>query len=72
MPLSEPITGLDGRPVSEIFIPKGTRIVVSLVHCNRDRAIWGPDADEWKPERWLTGLPDSVADAKVPGIYSHL
>ncbi|KAJ2929646.1 hypothetical protein H1R20_g7436, partial [Candolleomyces eurysporus] len=34
--------------------------------------IWGPDASEWKPERWLSPLPDRVAEARVPGIYSHM
>jgi hypothetical protein len=72
MPLSKPIVGLDGREISEIFIPKDTRIVVSLIHCNRDTAIWGPDAEEWKPERWLNPLPQSLTDAKVPGVYSHV
>lgn len=72
MPLIEPLTGIDGKPISEVFIPKGTRVVLSLIHCNRDTLIWGPDADEWKPERWLNPLPDSVVNTKVPGIYSHL
>ncbi|KAJ2915661.1 hypothetical protein MD484_g4746, partial [Candolleomyces efflorescens] len=28
--------------------------------------------NEWKPERWLSPLPDTVPDARVPGIYSHM
>ena len=40
--------------------------------CNRDPAIWGADARVWKPERWLSPLPDTVTDAKIPGVYSHL
>ena len=39
---------------------------------NRSKAIWGEDAEEWKPERWLSPLPESVAEAKVPRIYSNL
>ena len=31
-----------------------------------------PDALEWKPERWLSPLPESIMDSKIPGIYSHL
>ncbi|PPQ74552.1 hypothetical protein CVT24_004346 [Panaeolus cyanescens] len=72
LPLSHPITGLDGRKISEIFVPKGTNIMCGLLASNRNTDIWGPDADEWKPERWLEGLPDSVSDAHLPGIYSHL
>lgn len=41
-------------------------------HCNCDPDIWGVDANEWKPERWLTELPPSVAEARVPGVYSNL
>lgn len=72
LPLSTPIIGVDGREVYEIFIPKGTRILTSQLRCNRDPEIWGVDAGEWKPEQWLSPLPQSVLDAKVPGIYSHM
>jgi cytochrome P450 len=27
---------------------------------------------EYKPERWLSPLPDSVADAALPGVYSQM
>ncbi len=56
----------------EIAIPKGTLVNVGILASNRNPDIWGPDADEWKPERWLTPLPDSVAAAHLPGIYSNL
>jgi cytochrome P450 len=72
LPLSAPITTLSGKTVDEVFVPRGTKMFVSLLHCNTDPEIWGPDAAEWKPERWLSPLPDSVADARVPGIYSHM
>ncbi|KAF6751312.1 cytochrome P450 [Ephemerocybe angulata] len=72
LPLSSPITTKDGQEVSEVFIPKDTRIVISLLNCNRDPKIWGPDAAVWKPERWLNPLPESVAEARVPGVYSNL
>ncbi|KAF9043338.1 cytochrome P450 [Panaeolus papilionaceus] len=72
LPLSEPIVGIDGREMSEIFVPKGTTVVVGLLASNQNREIWGSDACEWKPERWLKGLPDTVSNARLPGIYSHL
>jgi cytochrome P450 len=55
-----------------VTVPKGTDIVISLLGCNRNREIWGEDALEWKPDRWLKPLPSSVIEAHVPGVYSHL
>jgi len=28
----------------------------------------GEDAAEWKPDRWLSPLPSSVTDARVPAF----
>ena len=72
MPLSRPVRGVDGKMIQEIFVPKDTVVVAGLLASNRNKAIWGEDAEEWKPERWLTPLPESVTEAKIPGIYSNL
>jgi len=34
-------------------IPKDTTVVYSPYATNRDRSLWGADADEWNPERWM-------------------
>ena len=72
LPLAQPVRGVDGEMIHEIFVPKDTSIGVGLLASNRNKAIWGEDAEEWKPERWLSPLPDSVGEAHVPGIYSNL
>jgi cytochrome P450 len=36
-----------------MFIPKGTVVISNLWHCNHDRAVFGEDADEFRPERHL-------------------
>ncbi|KIK57049.1 hypothetical protein GYMLUDRAFT_46670 [Collybiopsis luxurians FD-317 M1] len=72
IPLSKPLTGLDGTEMNEIAVPKGTTIVVSILNSNRNPDLWGKDADEWKPERWLSPLPTTLTDARIPGVYSHL
>ncbi|KAG2003385.1 cytochrome p450 [Coprinopsis cinerea AmutBmut pab1-1] len=72
LPLSTPLTLRDGTTTTTITIPAKTDILVGILACNRNPDLWGPDANEWKPERWLKGLPQEVMDAKVPGIYSHL
>lgn len=72
LPLSTPITGLDGQEINEVLVPSNTDIIVGLMAANRNFEIWGPDALEWKPERWLSPLPETVASAHIPGVYSHL
>ncbi|TFK40022.1 cytochrome P450 [Crucibulum laeve] len=72
LPLSTPVTGLDGREVGEILVPQNTDIIVSILNANCNPEIWGPDSYEWKPERWLSHLPESVPAARIPGVYSNL
>ncbi|KAJ3527750.1 hypothetical protein NMY22_g9670 [Coprinellus aureogranulatus] len=72
LPFSKPVIGVDGKEMTEVLVPKGTMVFPGILASNRNPDIWGPTANEWMPERWLEGLPDSVASAKVPGIYSHL
>lgn len=40
----------DGR-----LIPEGTAVGVAAGVINRDKSIFGGDADVWNPERWLVG-----------------
>ena len=47
-------------------------MVLNLRACNTSKAMWGLDADLWKPDRWLTPLPREVEDARIPGVYSNL
>ena len=64
---------VDGTYTNSILVPKGTKIFVGTYSANRNKAIWGPDAEEWKPERWMNGaLPQTVLDAKIPGVYANL
>ncbi|KAJ3717828.1 cytochrome P450-like protein [Lentinula raphanica] len=72
VPLHKPIVGLDGTEIREIAVPKGTVVFVSIYNANRNPDLWGKDANEWKPERWLSDLPDKLTDARIPGVYSHL
>ncbi|KNZ81202.1 Cytochrome P450 4F12 [Termitomyces sp. J132] len=62
LPLSTPVKGLDGREMQSILVPKNTKIFISIFNANRDPLLWGPDSLEWKPERWLSPLPEAVHD----------
>ena len=72
LPLSEPILGTDDTALTHIDVPSDTYIIVGIRACNRNKKLWGEDAHEWKPERWLKPLPKAVEDARIPGIYSNL
>ncbi|KAG6842296.1 hypothetical protein C0991_010584 [Blastosporella zonata] len=72
LPLSAPVKGVDDSSIDSIFIPKNTKVFVSIYNINRDPTLWGSDSSEWKPERWLSRLPQAVHDAHVPGVYSHM
>jgi len=72
LPLSEPIRGLDGKLMHEIPIPKDTRLLIGIEGVNCNKALWGADALEWKPERWLSPLPAAVTDAHLPSVYSNM
>ncbi|KAI1787726.1 cytochrome P450 [Ganoderma leucocontextum] len=72
LPLHEPIRGTDGSLIAEVTVPEGTVAVLNLWACNTNRAIWGEDAYEWKPDRFLSPLPRAVEEARVPGVYANL
>ncbi|KAH9840925.1 cytochrome P450 [Rhodofomes roseus] len=71
-PLSSPIRGVDGRLMTEVTIPKGTTVFLGVRASNCNPALWGEDAMEWKPERWMRPLPTAVAEAKIPGVFGSL
>ena len=43
---------------------------MGVLGANTNKELWGEDALEWKPERWLEPLPDAVMEAPIPGIYN--
>ncbi|KAJ8120365.1 hypothetical protein ONZ43_g2909 [Nemania bipapillata] len=46
------------------MIPKGVAVAISLWQMNRSPELWGPEADECQPERWITsGKPNSHGGA---------
>ena len=72
LPLSTPIKDRFGNTISEIPILKGTNVQVNIYGYNRNKELWGEDAEEWKPERWLSPLPEPLIQSRMPGVYSHM
>ena len=53
-----------GGAAAEVTLPKGADVFVSLYNLHRDPKLWGDDAAEWNPDRFLSArapMPD------VPG-----
>ncbi|KAJ7184730.1 cytochrome P450 [Mycena filopes] len=69
VPLGRPCVDSRGRRVEALRIRKGQLIHIPILGVQRDRAVWGADAEEFRPERW-DALPDAVKE--IPGIYAHL
>ncbi|KAI0855331.1 cytochrome P450 [Xylaria cubensis] len=44
------------------FIPAGTAIGVNPYVIGRNKKVWGPDADMFRPDRWLQGEEESDKD----------
>ncbi|XP_047992701.1 cytochrome P450 4c21-like [Leguminivora glycinivorella] len=41
--------------LKQCTIPKGTSCIINAIGAGRSKNNWGPDALEFKPERWLNG-----------------
>ncbi|KAI0366467.1 cytochrome P450 [Pilatotrama ljubarskyi] len=72
LPLSKPIRGKDGTMIDCILVPEGTLVFIPIQASNVNPDIWGADARTWRPERWLEPLPETLTEAKIPGVYANL
>ncbi|KAI0487501.1 cytochrome P450 [Xylaria cf. heliscus] len=46
------------------IIPEGVTVILSMWQMNRSPDLWGPEAGEFRPERWITaGKPNSNGGA---------
>lgn len=72
LPLSRPILGTNGSLIKELSISAGTEVFTGIQGCNTSKEFWGEDALEWKPDRWLSPLPESITGAGMPGVMGSL
>ncbi|KIK66409.1 hypothetical protein GYMLUDRAFT_239365 [Collybiopsis luxurians FD-317 M1] len=57
IPLAVPHIAMEDDWYEGYFIPKGTSCIPNVWSINRDTAIYGPDADQFHPERFLKRSP---------------
>ncbi|KAK7012920.1 cytochrome P450 [Favolaschia claudopus] len=53
IPLSKPITLKSGKTIADIEIGSGVPVLISTCAYNRLASVWGADAHEWNPRRFL-------------------
>ncbi|KAJ7706346.1 cytochrome P450 [Mycena rosella] len=72
LPLSKQIRTVSGTLIDKVPIRKGTELTTSILYTNLSKTIWGEDATEFKPERWLNDLEGVPASAKEYPGYHHI
>ncbi|KAH9066246.1 cytochrome P450 [Lactarius vividus] len=72
LPLSFPITTKSGKQITSIPIKKGTPIDISLAAYNRLPDVWGEDANEWNPERFLDPPRGFKEASSNIGVFGNL
>ncbi|KAK0716047.1 cytochrome P450 3A5 [Lasiosphaeris hirsuta] len=70
-----PVVNSFREPIEDItvcgtFIPKGTLMFFSFSLANLDGNLWGPDVNEFKPERWAT-LKGTAANPYAMESFSN-
>ncbi|KZV67879.1 cytochrome P450 [Peniophora sp. CONT] len=72
IPTEQPWTDKNGQQHDGIPVTAGDAIVVPVLAMNRSTDIWGPDAGEFKPERWLDPHHPAphVQNVPLPGLLS--
>ncbi|KAJ7746014.1 cytochrome P450 [Mycena metata] len=69
IPLENPYTDRNGTVHETIRLTKGQEVVLPILAINRDPAIWGPDANQFIPERWERSPAISTS---IPGLWSSM
>ena len=54
-----------------MYIPKGTACIANIWQCNHDRTVYGDDADEFRPERFLNERGELTSGPMNPNQEGH-
>ena len=72
IPLSEPAATMTGETVDCIMVGANTSLLIPISTINKSEKFWGPDAKEFRPERWLNNEAGLTSRAKEIQGYHHL
>ncbi|KAF8994686.1 cytochrome P450 [Cyathus striatus] len=71
IPLATPVTTTTGKTINEVSVKKGQLVHISIHSYHRLTESWGPDANEFRPSRWLDGK-SQLGDGAAIGPYSSM
>ena len=72
VPLNTPVKAANGETIDHVAIAADTTIIIPIRAINRSEQIWGADAKEFKPERWLNNEAGLTAKSKEISGFHHL
>lgn len=72
LPLGTQIKDASGASTEFISVAKGQQVITPIRALNCSEALWGPDAAEFSPERWLDNEKGLTEEAKAIQGYHHM
>ncbi|VDC03589.1 unnamed protein product [Peniophora sp. CBMAI 1063] len=69
LPLAHPIMTKSGKMISSIPISKGQEVYISMAAYNRNPEVWGADAHEFNPDRFMNFNKSEMTPV---GLYANL
>jgi cytochrome P450 len=61
--------GPDGE--APVLVPRKAGITFSPYHMHRRKELFGEDANEYRPERWLDGSLSNIGYAYMPFLHGY-
>ncbi|KAJ7731425.1 cytochrome P450 [Mycena maculata] len=69
LPLRTPCVDRNGKVHTSLPVPRGQRVRIAISDLNTDTSLWGPDAGEFRPERWEK-IPEALH--QIPGVWGNM